>query len=138
MCQGLHRVLSALMGHHSARSEDMTIGILTSMRRRRRLARSIEQLLEAAGDRHTAWQFPHPDWEAPLLLQVRVVQACQPTLLTIRDALLDQRLPISARSLEQLKRFLANSSSPLFGDNPVLARRSAEQLQRIVTGRPEP
>jgi hypothetical protein len=60
-------------------------------------------------------------------------------LLAIKGALLDQRQPISAQALQQLKRFLLDAgTSPLFGANPALARRAARQLQWSFTGRPEP
>jgi hypothetical protein len=38
-------------------------------------------------------------------------------------------------ALRRLKSFLTDpSASPLFGTNPVTARRAAEQLQRSFTG----
>jgi hypothetical protein len=117
----------------------MTIGFLPSMRRRRGWARSVERLLAAAGHRPDARQFRHPDWEAPLMLRTQVVRACHAELVAINAALLDQRQPISAQALRQLKPFLNDpNSSPLFGEDPALARKAAEQLQWSFTGRPEP
>jgi hypothetical protein len=73
------------------------------------------------------------------MLRTQVVRACHAELVAINAALLDQRQPISAQALRQLKPFLnAPNSSPLFGEDPALARKAAEQLQGSFTGRPEP
>jgi hypothetical protein len=99
----------------------------------------VERLLAAAGHRPDARQFRHPDWEAPLMLRTQVVRACQAELAAINAALLDQRQPISVQALRQLKPFLNDpNASPLFGEDPALARKAAEQLQWSFTGRPEP
>ena len=106
MRASLQRVLQALTGRRPPATEDMTIGFLPSMRRRRGWARSVERLLAAAGYRPDAGQFRHPDWEAPLMLRTQVVRACHAELVAINAALLDQRQPISAQALRQLKPFL--------------------------------
>jgi hypothetical protein len=50
----------------------------------------------------------------------------------------DERRPISAAALRQLKTFLCDPSvSLLFGHDPVVARRAARQLQCSFTGHPE-
>jgi hypothetical protein len=139
MRASLQRVLHALTGRRPPATDDMKIGVLPSMRRRRGWARWVERLLAAAGHRPDARQFRHPDWEAPLMLRTQVVRACQAELVAINAALLDQRQPISAQALRQLKPFLNDpNSSPLFGEDPALARKVAEQLQWSFTGRPEP
>ncbi|HKP99476.1 MAG TPA: hypothetical protein VJ735_04015 [Actinomycetes bacterium] len=118
---------------------DTDLGVLPSARRRRAWARSVDHLLEAVNRKHAAPLFPHPDWDAPLLLRTEVVLACQAELMAIRDALLDQRRPISAQALQELKGFLTGSStSPLFGTNAALARRDALQLRDDLTGQPPP
>ena len=114
MRASLQRVLHALTGRRPPTTEDTTIGVPPSMRRRRGWARSVERLLAAAGHRPDARQFRHPDWEAPLMLRTQVVRACQAELAAI------------------------NAASPLFGEDPALARKAAEQLQWSFTGRPEP
>jgi hypothetical protein len=77
--------------------------------------------------------------EAPLMLRTQVVLACHAELAAINAALLDQRQPISAQALRQLKPFLNDpSASPLFSEDPALARKAAEPLQWSFTGRPEP
>jgi hypothetical protein len=59
-------------------------------------------------------------------------------LAAINAALLDQRQPVSAQALRQLKPFLQDpNASPLFGEDPALARKAAERLQWSFTGRPE-
>jgi hypothetical protein len=139
MRASLQRVLHALTGRRPPATEDMTIGVLPSMRRRRGWARSVERLLAAAGHRPDARQFRHPDWEAPLMLRTQVVRTCHAELAAINAALLDQRQPVSAQALRQLKPFLNDpNASPLFGEDPALARKAAEQLQWSFTGRPEP
>jgi hypothetical protein len=137
MRAGLQRILAALIGRSSAPTDGITLGVLPSMRRRRRLARSIEELLDAAGGGPGTSQIPHPRWDS-LFLRGPVVWTCQVHLLAIKDALLDPRQPLAAQALQQLKRFLTDPSSPLCGTNPAVARRSAEQLQWSFTGRPEP
>jgi hypothetical protein len=79
-----------------------------SMRRRRTWSRRIDRLMDAAGRNPTAWRFPHPDFEAPLPMSTRVVWACRPDLLAIKEALQDHRQPISAAALRQLKTFLTD------------------------------
>jgi hypothetical protein len=59
--------------------------------------------------------------------------------LAAAGALGDERQPVSAAALRQLKRFLTDpSASPLYGDDSATARRAAQQLQRSFTGHPEP
>jgi hypothetical protein len=97
----------------------------------------VRLLLDAGSRNLDAPLFPHPDWEAPLLLRTEVVWACRPALLTINIALDDPRQPITPAALRRLTTFLTDpSASPLFGTNPTTARRAAEQLQRSVTGHP--
>jgi hypothetical protein len=63
----------------------------------------------------------------------------RPALLAITGVLGDQRQPVSAAALRQLKTFLCQTSrSPLFGDDPGAAHRAAQQLQYSFTGHPEP
>jgi hypothetical protein len=72
-------------------------------------------------------------------MATRVVWACHPELLAIKEALQDHRQPISAAALRQLKTFLTDVGvSPLFGTDPRAARQAAHQLQRSFTGHPEP
>jgi hypothetical protein len=139
MRPSLQRILHALIGRNPAASLDTTIGKLPSMRRRRRWARSVQELLEAANQYRAASQFAHPAWEGSIRLHTAVVRACQTELLAIQQALLDQRQPISAQALQQLKGFLREpGTSPLFGGNPARARHAVQQLQWSFTGRPEP
>jgi hypothetical protein len=72
------------------------------------------------------WQGPHPYWDFPPLICREVVWACRPELLAMADALRDERQPISALALRQLKSFLTKPTvSPLFGDDPPAARQAA-------------
>lgn len=72
-------------------------------------------------------------------LSTKVVKACRPELLAGKEALLDSRRPISAAAVQQRKTFLSDpSASPLFGGDPIIARRAAIQLQRSVAAHPEP
>jgi hypothetical protein len=133
-----HRLQRALTKRRRATAKDGSIGRLPGMWRRRSNVRSVERLLDAASRSLPASQFPHPDWEAPLLLRAEVVWACRPALLALKGVLGDPHEPISAVALRQLKTFLTHSSaSPLYGTDPAAARRAAEQLQRSFTGHPE-
>lgn len=90
----------------------------------------MQQLVDSASRGTSAAQVPHPEWEAPLLLSTKVVKACRPELLAVKEALLDTRRPVSAAAVQQLKTFLS--------DDPIIARRAARQLQRSVAEHPEP
>ena len=119
--------------------EDASIGKLPSMRRRQAWTQSVQRLLDSASRSSPASQFPHPDWEGPLLLRTEVILACRSELLAIIGALGDERQPISSAAVRQLKTFVTDpGASPLFGSDPRSARRAAEQLQRSFTGHPEP
>jgi hypothetical protein len=131
------RLQRILIGRGRATASEGSIGRQPSRWRRRSSARKVRLLLDAASRNLDAPLFPHPDWEAPLLLRTEVVWACRPALLTINVALDDPRQPIAPAALRRLTTFLTDPcSSPLFGTNPSAARRVAEQLQRSVTGPP--
>jgi hypothetical protein len=134
-----HRVLRIITHRQRASDKDATIGKLPSMRQRRGWARAVYRLLDTVSRCRPWWQRPHPYWDFPPLTRREVVWACRPALLAIAGALGDQRQPISAVALRQLKRFLTDPSvSPLFGDDPPAAGRAAQQLQCSFTGHPEP
>jgi len=137
---GAHRILQILTHRDQAAEQTGSIGKLPSMRRRRAWARSIHRLLETASRSSPSWwQSPHPYWDYPPLTRRQVTWACRPALLAIAGVLADQRQPVSAAALRQLKTFLCYPSvSPLFGDDSLTARRAAQQLQCSFTGHPEP
>jgi hypothetical protein len=131
------RLQRILIGRGRATAAEGSIGRQPSRRRRRSSARKMRLLLDAASWSLDASLFPHPDWEAPLLLRTEVVWACRPALPTINVALDDPRQPIVPAALRRLTTFLTDpSASPLFGTNPTAARRAAERLQRSFTGYP--
>ena len=71
-------------------------------------------------------------------MSTRVVWACRPELLAMKEALQDHRQPISAAALRQLKTFLTDPLvSPLFGTDPRAAGQAAHRLQHSFTGHPE-
>jgi hypothetical protein len=134
-----HRVLRSITHRHHPAERDATIGKLPSMRQRRGWARAVYRLLDTVSRCQPWWQRPNPYWDFPPLTRREVVWACRPALLAIAGALGDQRQPISAVALRQLKRFLTDPTvSPLFADDPLAAGRAAQQLQRSFTGHPEP
>jgi hypothetical protein len=135
----VRRMLQIATRRWDAIEHDGLIGKLPSMRRRYAWSRKVDRLLDAASRNRSAWRFPHPDFEAPLLMATRVVWACRPELLAIEEALQDHRQPISAAALRKLKTFLTDVGvSPLFGTDPRAARQAAYQLQHSFTGHPEP
>jgi hypothetical protein len=140
MLAGAHRVLRIVTGRQRASEQVGTLGEQPSMRRRRAWARSVHLSLDVVGHCCSPWwQLPHPYWDFPPLLRREVVWACRPALLAVAGALGDERQPVSAAALRQLRRFLTDpTASPLFGDDPATARRAARQLQRSFTGHPEP
>lgn len=139
MLASVRRILQIATRRWGATEHDGFIGKLPSMRRRHTWSRKVDRLLDAASRNRSAWRFPHPDFEAPLQMATRVVGACRPELLAIKEALQDHRQPISAAALRQLKTFLTDVGvSPLFGTDPHAARQAAHQLQHSFTGHPEP
>jgi hypothetical protein len=134
---GAHRILG-IVSRRRAVEQAETVGRLPSMRQRRTWARSVQRLLEAFSRCLPWWQSPHPYFDFPPRLCREVLWACRPSLLAIAAILVDERQPISATALEQLKRFLTDPSvSPLFGDDPMVARRAAQQLQCSFTNQPQ-
>jgi hypothetical protein len=134
---GAHRILG-IVSRRRAVEQAETVSRLPSMRRRRAWARSVQRLLKAVSGCSPWWQFPHPYWDLPPLIHREVVWVCRPSLLAIAAILVDERQPISATALRQLKRFLTEPSvSPLFGDDPMVARRAAQQLQCSFTNHPK-
>jgi hypothetical protein len=134
---GAHRILGIINRRRAVEQAD-TVGRPPSMRQRRAWSRSVHRLLEAVSGCSPWWQFPHPYWDFPPLIRREVVWACRPSLLTIAAILVDERQPISATTLRQLKRFLTDpSASPLFGNDPMAARRAAQQLQGSFTNHPQ-
>jgi hypothetical protein len=133
-------MLRIVIGRQHASAQVGTLDGLPGMRRRRAWARSVSQTLEAVGHCCSPWwQRPHPYRDFPPLLRREVVWACRPALLAVAGALVDERQPVSAAALRQLRRFLTDpSASPLFGDDPATARLAARQLQHSFTGHPEP
>jgi hypothetical protein len=140
MLVGAHRMLRIVTGRQRAWEQAGTLGELPSTRRRRAWARSVHGLLETVSRCSPSWwQCPHPYWDFPPLMRREVVWACRPALLAVAETLGDERQPVSAAALRQLKRFLTDpSASPLFGDDPATARCAAQQLERSFTGHPEP
>ena len=138
MLATMQRMLGKLAPGRGAPAQAGTIAKLAGRRRRQAWAKSLQQLLDRANRSTSAAQFPHPEWEAPLLLRTNVVQACRSELLEIKDALLDMRQPISDVAVQQLKTFLADpSASAVFGSDPIIARRATKQLLQGFTGNPD-
>jgi hypothetical protein len=140
MLAGAHWVLRIVTGRQRVSEQAGTLGELPGMRRRRAWAQSVHQTLNAVGHCCSPWwQLPHPYWDFPPLMRREVVWTCRPALLAVAEALGDERQPVSAAALRQLKRFLTDpSASPLYRDDSATARRAAQQLQRSFTGHPEP
>jgi hypothetical protein len=138
MLATMQRVLQQLAHRGDASAQAKVITKPASMRWRRAWAQAVQQLVDRASRSRSGPQFPHPEWEAPLLLFTNVVRVCCPELLAVKEALLDTRRPISA-AVQQLKTFLSHpGASRLFGADPVIVRRAARQLQRSFAEHPEP
>ena len=139
MLATMQRMLQQLAHRGDASAQAKVITKPASMRRRRAWAQAVQQLVDHASRSRSGPQFPHPKWEAPLLLFTNVVRVCCPELLAVKEALLDTRRPISAAAVQQLKTSLSHpGASRLFGADPVIARRAARQLQRNFAKHPEP
>jgi hypothetical protein len=139
MLATMQRMLHKLTRSRRAPAQAKVIARLAGMRWRYVWAQAVQQLVDSASRSASAAQFPHPELGSSLLLSTKVVKACRPELLAVKEALLDTRRPISAAAVQQRKTFLSDpSASPLFGGDPIIARRAAIQLQRSVAAHPEP
>jgi hypothetical protein len=123
-----------------AAPQDVAMSKLSSMLGRRAWALSVHRLLAAERHRFPAWwQYLHPCSAFPPRIRRQLGWACRPALLAIAGLLVDQRQPISAVALRELRRFLTEPvDSPLVRDDPDTARRSAPALQCSFVGHPEP
>jgi len=139
MLATMQRMLHKLTRSRRAPAQAKVIARLAGMRWRYVWAQAVQQLVDSASRSASAAQFPTRNWEAPLPLSTKVVKAGRPELLAFKEALLDTRRPVSAAAVQQRKAFLSDPSvSPLFGGDPIIARRAATQLQRSVAAHPEP
>jgi hypothetical protein len=139
MLATMQRMLQKLTRSRRAPVQAEVIAKLAGVRRRHAWAQAVQQLVDHASRSRSGSQFPHPEWEAPLLVSTNVVKSCRPGLLAVKEALLDTRRPVSAAAVQQFKTFLSDpGASPLFGGDPVVARRAARHLQRSFAEHPEP
>jgi hypothetical protein len=77
---------------------------------------TMQRMLQKLTRSPSAAQFPHPEWKTPLLLSTKVVNACRPELLAVKEMLLDPRRPVSAAAVQQPKAFLSASSWKFLGE----------------------
>jgi hypothetical protein len=139
MLATMQRMLHKLTRSRRAPAQAKVIARLAGMRWRYVWAQPVQQLVDSASRSASAAQFPHPELGSSLPLSTKVVKAGRPELLAVKEALLDTRPPTSAAAVQQRKTFLSDpSASPLFGGDPIIARRAATQLQRSVAAHPEP
>jgi hypothetical protein len=140
MLAGVHRAYGRSPTVGDVAPQDVVMSKPSSMLRRRAWALSVHRRIEAERHRSPAWwQYPHPYLAFPPLIRRQMVWACRPALLAIAGLLVDQRQPISAVALRELRRFLTEPvDSPLVRDDPDTVRRSAQTLQCSFVGRPEP
>ena len=137
MLATMQRMRHKLTRSRRAPAQAKVIARLADMRRRHLWLRQCSNWLAAPAAAPQLPGFPTRNGEAPLLLSTKVVKACRPGLLAVKEALLDTRRPISAAAVQR-KRFVSDpTASPRFGRDPIIARRAATQLQRSVAA-PEP
>jgi hypothetical protein len=96
------------------------------MQQRTRWARSIDKTIADAKRSILLREF-RP------LTQPSVVAAAEPALLAIAEVLRDEHQSVRPAALDELRCFLTDTTSRLYGDNPISARWAAEQLrQRFI------
>jgi hypothetical protein len=78
MLATMQRMLQKLDRRGDASAHVKVIARLVGMRRRCAWAQAVQQLVDRASRSRSGPQFPHPEWEAPLLLVPNVVRACCP------------------------------------------------------------
>ena len=93
MLATMQRMLHKLTRSRHASAQDEMIAKLADVRRRHASARAMQQLVDSASRSPSAAQFPHPQWEAPLLLSTNVVDACRPELLAAKEMLAEHPGP---------------------------------------------
>jgi hypothetical protein len=111
MLATMQRMLHKPTRSRRAPAQAKVIAKLAGMRRRHPWAQAVQQLVDSPSRSASAAQFPHPDWEAPLLRSTKAVKAGRPELLAVTEALLDTRRPISAAAVQQLKTFLSDPTA---------------------------
>ena len=93
MLATMQRMLHKLTRSRRASAQAEMIAKLADVRRRHASARAMQQLVDSASRSPSAAQFPHPQWEAPLLLSTNVVDACRPELLAAKEMLAEHPGP---------------------------------------------
>jgi hypothetical protein len=95
MLATMQRMLHKLTRSRRASAQDEEIAKLADVRRRHASARAMQQLVDSASASRSpsTAQFPHPQWEAPLLLSTNVVDACRPQLLAAKEMLAEHPGP---------------------------------------------
>lgn len=68
MLATMQRILQKLTRSRGASAQTKVIAKPASVRRRRAWAQAVHQLVDRASRGRSGSQFPHPEWEAPLLL----------------------------------------------------------------------
>jgi hypothetical protein len=64
-----------------------------------------------------------------------VVLGAAPALVAVAAALRDEDLSVSREELDAVRAFMTDGiDSPLFGSDPLAARRGADELRRELTG----
>jgi len=67
------------------------------------------------------------------LARPAVVAAAVPALSAVAAALRDEDLPVSREALDAVRAFMSDGvDSPLYGGDPLAARRAAEVLRTVV------
>jgi hypothetical protein len=67
------------------------------------------------------------------LVRPAVVAAAVPALSAVAAALRDEDLPVSREALDAVRAFMSDGvDSPLYGGDPLAARRAAEVLRTVV------
>jgi hypothetical protein len=95
----------------------------TNARGRASWSRSIERLLSEIDGRSAVLRSMRPIYRRD------VARACAPALTEIRWVLDDRSAPLRPEAIRRLRDFLSyGTGSPLFGDDPRVARRGAREI----------
>jgi hypothetical protein len=139
MLATMQRMLHKLTRSRRAPTKAKVIARLAGMRWRYVWAQAVQQLVDNASRSASAAQFPHPELGSSPAAVQQGGQGRSPRVAGSHGSTLGHSAThLSCRRAAAQDVPERPDRSPLFGGDPIIARRAATQLQRSVAAHPEP
>lgn len=139
MLATMQRMLHKLTRSRRAPAKAKVIARLAGMRWRYVWAQAVQQLVDNASRSASAAQFPYPEWGSSPAAVHQGGQGRSPRVAGSHGSTLGHSAThLSCRRAAAQDVPERPDRSPLFGGDPIIARRAATQLQRSVAAHPEP